>query len=31
MVLSKIVRDIIINGSSPDLNLYLQARLKLNE
>ncbi|WP_044784320.1 NAD(P)/FAD-dependent oxidoreductase [Bacillus thuringiensis] len=31
MVLSKIVRDIIINGSSPDLNLYLQTRPKLNE
>ncbi|COF79227.1 Uncharacterised protein [Streptococcus pneumoniae] len=31
MVLSKIVRDIIINGSSPDLHLYLQTRPKLNE
>ncbi|MBH0345850.1 FAD-dependent oxidoreductase [Bacillus thuringiensis serovar muju] len=31
MTLSKIVRDVIISGSSPDLNLYLQTRPKLNE
>lgn len=31
MALSKMVRDVIISGSSPDLNLYLQTRPKLNE
>ncbi|MEI4828290.1 FAD-dependent oxidoreductase [Bacillus sp. FJAT-53711] len=31
MVLSKIIRDVIIKGSSPNLNLYLQSRPKLNK
>ncbi|EEL47925.1 Oxidoreductase [Bacillus cereus Rock3-44] len=31
MVLSKIISDVIIKGSSPNLNLYLQSRPNLNK